>query len=101
MTDTSATAAAAMCERLTEIKEWAADCGWHNHCETASETAALIAALQARIKRLEAALRNVLPYTEAERLAEAAALRCGATRDPIRKAVEAARAALQPASEGA
>lgn len=44
--------------------------------------------------RLKAALKAVLPYTEAERLAEAAAVRCGKTRDPINKAVKNAHALL-------
>lgn len=58
------------------------------------------AAMEARIAALTKALEAVLPYTEAERLQEAARVRLGATRDPIRKAVEAARTTLnQPAGE--
>lgn len=54
---------------------------------TRPEPDAEIEALRAENARLREALERVLPYTEAERLAEASAVRCGATRDPINKAV--------------
>lgn len=46
---------------------------------------------------LLASLQRVLPYTEAERLAEAGAVRLGAHYDPINKAVIAAAAAIAKA----
>jgi len=58
-----------------------------------------LANAQARVKGLESALGRVLPYTEAERLAESAAVRCGKTRDPINKAVLAARRLLAQGSQ--
>lgn len=51
-------------------------------------------ALRAEVARLRGALEGVLPYTEAERLAEAAALRTGQVRAPIRQALARARAEL-------
>ena len=45
------------------------------------------------------ALAGVLPYVEAERLAEEAAIRLGANRAPIRLAVKRARTALAALGE--
>lgn len=49
------------------------------------------------IRDLLEALVGVLPYTEAERLAEAARVRLGAYRNPINTAISAAHAAIAKA----
>lgn len=59
-----------------------------------------LAATNAQQAALREALEGVLPYVEAERLAEEAAIRLGQHRAPIRLAVKKARDALGQLTEG-
>lgn len=73
-----------------------------NACEGIS-TEALeggeLTCLRAENETLREALKEVLPYTEAERLAEAAKIRANLTdRDPVNKAIKKARAAISLAT---
>lgn len=49
-------------QRLSDLAEWAADCGWHNHRKTALDARAAIARAdqaEAEAERLESALRII------------------------------------------
>lgn len=69
--------------------------GWRDELSLIATLNARIQATEARAQGLVDALEGVLPFTQAEELAEAAQVRLKKTdRDPVRKAVMKARQAL-------